>query len=156
MKGPPKLDTAVLKQTLLSAEGKIQVAGGWDQPDYLFALRGSEREPEMEYVLQVPEPANRFLTSLLQLGLVTSAGVLGLVLVGTSSDEEHMIRCLMAVLCDGTVAVLVRRACGLVRFDRRLPAELGDHDEVVRIARQLMRPPVRPPAQMAHQELLVG
>lgn len=128
------MDKAVLTQTLLLAYEDLDESGGWDQSDHLFTLQGPEHDPDMGYVMQIPAPTARFLTTLLDLDLRAQCGILGFVLVfGT-------IRCLMGVLRDGTIAVIPQREGGAPMVADRLPVACGDHDEVAEVVTRLLRP----------------
>lgn len=81
------MDTAVLNQALLIAEGDIAACGGWEQPDYLFALRGNPCDPDLEYLLQIPGSLGEFLPTLLDLGLRTAPDIHGLMLAATAGED---------------------------------------------------------------------
>lgn len=103
---------------------------GWEHPGLLFAIRGPEVEPRLEYVMQLPGDVRERLVELVDAGVRTDPGVLGVALPAAGA--------IVAIMRDGYTAVVAHRRGERPHVAEVIPERLGDHDEVVGIAMRLL------------------
>lgn len=132
------MDMAVLNKTLLVTHQEVE---DWDQRHHLFALLASD-SAHLEHLMSSCRGSTLgMLAALLGLGLRTRPDIAGLVL---ATREKRAIgrrgrQVVMGILHDGTSSVLIADpSTDVVVFTPRLPADCGDHEEMLASALRLL------------------
>jgi hypothetical protein len=103
---------------------------GWEHPNLLFAIRGPEDDLRLEYVMQLPGDTTERLLDLVDAGVRTDAGVLGIALAAAGA--------IVGILRDGYTTVVAHRRGDRLHVAEVTSERLGDHGDVAAVAMRLL------------------